>query len=204
MADNAATNEANLGGYSLDFFQPSQEVQEGASNQANVQTPQPPAQGTSTGQQQPSEAAQEEYVQLRKQDFERINAAADYFENYQREQQLNKLREAWGEEYDTTYNAVAERLAKLPPDKQALLNTVEGALLIANVLKHEKQLSQPQVEGATVPSLDRTTGQPPANGQFKFTKSQLDKMYKQDRKQYNELLPEINAAYANGLVDRNS
>lgn len=189
-----------LGGYDIDFFKP----QEGAPGQSNVQTQAQPPQPTSTGQQPASEGT-EEYVQVRRQDYERIMSAADYFENYQREQQLTKLREAWGESYDDTYNQVAQRLAALPPDKQALLNTVEGALLIAKVIQHEQQLTKPLVEGATPPQLDRTTNTAVTqNGAFKYTKSELDNLYRTDRKAYNERRQEIDAAYAAGLVDRNS
>jgi len=110
------------------------------------------------------------------------------------QQQVNELKQAWGENYDQALAAVNERFLKLPANMQEALNNSQGAqLLYAQI-----QLEQQQ-QGSSVPQFDRPSLTGPAQtNKFQFTQSQLDRMSESEYRKNNEA---ITYAYMNGLVD---
>jgi hypothetical protein len=125
-----------------------------------------------------------------------IASVVTYFQEQQREKEIAKLKDAWGENFDEIYSAVEERLKTLPPEKQMVLNNVEGAMLLANVISQERSLgitTVPRVEkGEPVPSKPQPT---------KYKLSELIEMRKREPAKYAELRPLLDEAFSKGLVE---
>jgi hypothetical protein len=111
-----------------------------------------------------------------------------------------RLKEAWGSEYETTFAEVEQELqniAKTDLTKAQALADAEGAILLAQALKARKTAQAPFESGG----LNRSTA-PSYQGETPiFTQSQIAKMTRDERRANHSA---ITAAYARGLVDRNS
>lgn len=119
------------------------------------------------------------------------------------QQQQAELQREWGDAYQERLEAVKEYFNnRLTPEQQQALDNADGARLIWARIQQEQMANQPQV-----PNYQQTTGQPPqqrvqqaATPQYKFTKSQIDKM---SRAEYENNIKEIEDAIMNGLVNFN-
>lgn len=59
----------------------------------------------------------------------------------QQERQVSQLRQEWGESYEPTMQKVLERFSRLPKEQQVALDNVEGARMLAALIRQE-ELSQ--------------------------------------------------------------
>jgi len=116
------------------------------------------------------------------------------------ELQKQRLKEAWGAEYETTFVEVEQELqniAKTNPTKAQALADADGAILLAQALKARKASQAPAEFGG----LNRSTAPAYQAEAPLFTQSQISKMTPSERRANHSA---ITAAYARGLVDRNS
>lgn len=123
-------------------------------------------------------------------------------QNIQRQTEQQQLQSAWGQNYESNFAEVEERLKEIHsknPAMAASLNNAEGAKLVYAQIQLEKQQSSQQAGGG-VPSFQRTqrAGLPQPQEPV-FTEKQISEMTKDERRQRHA---EIAAAYAQGLVAR--
>ena len=111
-----------------------------------------------------------------------------------REKAEAKLRQSWGDSYETNYERVQKHLETLPPAQQALYNSVEGAEFLAWKLAKDNP-----VPNSDAPVMDKSTVGGPGAPAPKFKLSDLRKMSAAEKRARDS---EINEAYRLGLIDR--
>lgn len=115
--------------------------------------------------------------------------------------QRQKLRQEWGEQYDENFASVQaelQEIAKTDPARAQALANADGALL----LYRARQYDQLKAGGLQAGGLNRsTTPATAAKVNYQFTASQLREMTADERRANHDA---IQAAYRNGLVDRNA
>jgi hypothetical protein len=116
------------------------------------------------------------------------------------ELQRRRLKDEWGNEFDTLFAEVEQELqeiAKTNPQRAQALADADGAILIAQALKARKSQAAPVETGG----LNRSTVPAYAQKEPLFTTSQIAKMTPAERRANHQA---IAAAYAQNLVDRNA
>lgn len=133
-------------------------------------------------------------------DVNALRQTLGYIQQSRREAEVQQLRSQWGENYDSNFEAVQSRLREIyaqNPAQAAALNNAQGAMLVWNTIQAERQQQQAR---QAVPGFDvsRTQAAPTGNGNYLFTRSQIEAMSPQEKR---AAWPQIQAAYANGLVN---
>jgi hypothetical protein len=120
--------------------------------------------------------------------------------------QRQRLRQEWGDKYDENFLAVQTKLqeiAQTDPQRASFLADADGALMLHRAMQYEQMTQQQQ--GAPViqqGGLNRsTTPAVPSATNYQFTASQIAQMPPSERRANHAA---IQAAYQQGLVDRNS
>lgn len=123
-----------------------------------------------------------------------LKEGISFVRQFRQEQQLNSLRQEWGEGFESQFQAVRQRWEKLPQDMQMALDNIEGAKLIAAQIAMENQ------KAGQSPMFDRSKGSSvrAQQSQYKFTKSELEGLSNAD---YAKNAKIITDAYQRGLVD---
>lgn len=116
------------------------------------------------------------------------------------EREANLLRQQWGDQYQTNFDAVQARLNELHatnPQMAQSLNNAAGAKLIHAQLELERL----QNTAPSVPGFQRTAtpSTPQPRNAPVFKQSEIAAMTKDERRSRHA---EITAAYANGLVSK--
>lgn len=127
-----------------------------------------------------------------------VEELKNFYVEFQQQKAMSTLKQAWGSDYEQVFAQVESYLSELPPELSTQFNNVNGALVLGRLLAGT---SIPGLETST-PSVGSGAEVAAGKGKFKFTKSELDNLYKTNRKEYQQRRQEIDEAYALGLVDR--
>lgn len=157
-------------------------------------------------EQQPQQQPQPEQAEQEQQtsstpvalDQATVEELKNFYVEYQQQKAMSTLKQAWGSDYEQVFAQVESYLSELPPELATQFNNVNGALVLGRLLAGT---SIPGLETST-PSVGSGADVAAGKGKFKFTKSELDNLYKNNRKEYQQRRQEIDEAYALGLVDR--
>lgn len=104
-----------------------------------------------------------------------------------------KLRQVWGNDFQTNFDKVAAYIQELPPEQQALYNNAEGAQFLKWQLDQQASTdTSTSIETSSVPTQDSG-----AQGDQQLKRSDLLAL---STPEYVSRLPEIMQSYRDGVV----
>ncbi|ASV43893.1 hypothetical protein [Cyanophage BHS3] len=139
--------------------------------------------------------------------YEPIRSRFEFIDERRRYHALKPLRDEWGDDFESNFEKVRERFASLPPNLQGLYDNVDGARLLYQQIKKEQEAAaeaqqQQQQQASPPPTFDRgRTSNDISAGVASAYKYKQSDILRMPRDEYQRQAREIQAAYAEGLVD---